>query len=187
MTDSHSTLQKLRVAGWTMVALLLLLPAAAMGLQVEGVAWGPEDFIIATILLVGTGLAIEALVRISDNTAYRLGAALGVLTTLFMIWSNLAVGIVGSENDPFNALYFLLIPLIGLGALIARLSARGMAKVMALAAVFPVGMAIAALLLGKHLQPMDSIVEVIGANALFVTLYGVSALLFSKAAKQREI
>lgn len=186
MTDSQSTLRKLRVAGWTTVGLLLVLPAAAMGLRVEGVDWSLEDFIVAAILLVGAGLAIEAMVRVSDNTAYRLGAGLAVLTTLFMIWSNLAVGIVGSENDPLNALYFLLIPIIGLGALVARLSASGMAKVMALAALFPVAMAIAALLLGKHLQPMDSIVEVVGANALFVTLYGVSALLFSKAARQRD-
>ncbi|NNC48222.1 MAG: hypothetical protein HKO13_07315 [Sphingomonas sp.] len=184
MTDSRSALSKLRIAGWAIVGLLLLLPVAAMRLQVDGVDWGTEDFIVAFVLLVGSGLLIEGLVRVSHNPAYRLGAALAVLTTLFMIWSNLAVGIVGSENDPFNSFYFLLLPLIALGALIVRLRARGMAAVMALAAIFPVGMAIAALALRKHLQPMGSVTEIVGVNSLFVLLYGLSALLFWKTARR---
>jgi hypothetical protein len=175
-------LKTFRIAGWALVGLLLLAPAVAMRFTSE-VQWSGGDFIAAAILLGGAGLAIEGLMRVSDKATYRVGAALGVLSLLFLVWANLAVGIVGSERDPFNHLYFLTVPLIGLGAPLVRLRPRGMTMVMALVAAVPAVLAIAALALGKQDQPMDSVREILLINGLFVTLFASSALCFRAAAR----
>ena len=127
----------LRIACWLLVAALVVAPAIAMRYTTE-VDWTASDFVFAIVLLGGTGLAIELLMRLRDNTVYRIAAALSALSTLFLIWSNLAVGIIGSENDPFNMLYFAIVPLIAFGAVVTRRQPRGMAVVLGIAAAVPV-------------------------------------------------
>ncbi len=83
-----------RVAGWGLAALVLLLPAAAMLVTGE-VAWGPGDFLAAAVLLGGTGLALEGVVRMTRPGTGRAIAALGVLAGLLLVWAELAVGIFG--------------------------------------------------------------------------------------------
>ena len=182
MADT-SGLKVLRIAGWVLVAIALLAPALAMQFTGE-VQWTAQDFIAAAVMLGGTGLAIEVLMRVSDNVSYRLGAALGAFSLLFLVWSNLAVGIVGSERDAFNQLYFLIVPLVAIGAALTKLRPRGMTIVMALAAAVPAVLAIAALMLGKQHQPQGSVAEIVLVNGLFVMLFAGSALFFGRAARR---
>lgn len=169
---------------WGILSLPIIGSAIAMQFEGSGVEWTPGDFMAATVLLGGAGLAVEGLMRVPGKAPYRLAAVLAVFGLLFLVWANLAVGIVGSENDPFNSLYFLAVPLVVLGAILARLKPRGMALTMAAAAAIPVLLAIAALLLGKQHQPLDSVREILVANGLFATIFTASALLFRQAAKR---
>ncbi|WP_260483183.1 hypothetical protein [Sphingomicrobium flavum] len=150
-----------------------------------GFGWSGFDFMLATLLLGGTGLVLDLLLRSRTNRDYRLASVIGFGGLLFLIWSNLAVGIVGSENDAFNQFYFLCLPVIAFGAMLARLKPGGMAKVMASAAAICGALMMAAFALGKHLQPKDSVAEVLIVNLMFVTLFATSAWFFRRSAIAR--
>jgi CHASE2 domain-containing sensor protein len=62
----------------------------------EEVDWDLFDFIIAAILLFGTGFIIEFVLRKVKTTQKRLLYCGIVLAVLFLVWAELAVGIFGS-------------------------------------------------------------------------------------------
>ncbi|MGH6785889.1 MAG: hypothetical protein ACREBO_03590 [Novosphingobium sp.] len=82
----------LRWALWGAIAALLALPAAAMQFTRE-VAWGPEDFIAAAMMLGLTGLALEATVRFVTTPLRRALTAGAIFASLLLVWAELAVGI----------------------------------------------------------------------------------------------
>jgi len=123
-----------RIAGWSIPALLLLLPLVAMRFTDE-VNWTASDFVFAAVLFGSVGLAFEFIVRTSSSLAYRFGAALAVIATFLTIWVNAAVGMIGSEDNPYNLL-FLGVPLVALAAaIIARFRPAGMAIAMVATAI----------------------------------------------------
>ena len=77
------------------VALLLLIPFLAMKFTGE-VNWTPIDFITAGVLLLGTGLAIELVLRNVKKLRYRLAICAAILLGLFIVWAELAVGLIGT-------------------------------------------------------------------------------------------
>ena len=78
----------------TLVAALLI-PLIAMQFTTE-VRWTTFDFIVAGVLLLGTGLLIEIVLRKTDRGALRILAILAVLAIFVLIWLELAVGIIGT-------------------------------------------------------------------------------------------
>lgn len=77
------------------VALLLLIPLIAMQFT-EEVNWKLGDFVAAAILLLGTGLMCELVMRKINKTAYRIAFCVAMLIVLVLIWLELAVGIFGT-------------------------------------------------------------------------------------------
>jgi peptidoglycan/LPS O-acetylase OafA/YrhL len=77
------------------VALLLLIPLIAMQFT-DGVNWSLFDFVIMGVLLLGTGLMCELVIRTVNNKDYRIGILAVILVALFLIWAELAVGIFGT-------------------------------------------------------------------------------------------
>lgn len=77
------------------VAVLLLIPLIAMQFSKE-VVWTASDFVIATVLLLGTGLAIEFVLRKVKTTRNRILLSGIILAALFLIWAELAVGVFGT-------------------------------------------------------------------------------------------
>jgi hypothetical protein len=78
------------------VAVLLLIPYGAMRFTDE-VNWTPIDFITAGVVLLGTGLACEFVLRIVKKARYRIVICAAILFMLFIIWAELAVGIIGTR------------------------------------------------------------------------------------------
>jgi hypothetical protein len=78
------------------VALLLLVPFFAMRFTGE-VNWSPFDFVVAGVLLLGTGLGCELVLRVVKKTQYRIAACAVILMVLFVIWAELAVGLIGTR------------------------------------------------------------------------------------------
>lgn len=76
-------------------AALLSVPFVAMSFTGE-VKWGLFDFIVAGVLLFGTGLVIEAALRMLPSLKLRLIAVAVILAGLFLVWAELAVGIFGT-------------------------------------------------------------------------------------------
>lgn len=68
--------------------------------------------------------------RFSGPTFYRLGLAVALFAGLFQIWINLAVGIVGDEDNPVNMGFFMVVATAGACAFTAWLRADGMARAM---------------------------------------------------------
>jgi len=118
-----------RILGWGGVALLLLLP------YVANAPWTASDYVFMGLLLGIIGLGVELTFHRFTSLASRLGAAIALLATFFLIWINAAVGIIGSEAEQANALFLLPIGTALLGSLLALFRPRGMAWAMALAAL----------------------------------------------------
>lgn len=74
---------------------ILLIPLVAMQFT-DKVNWGPFDFIIIGILLLGTGLAYEVLAKRTETASRRAVIAIVLAGILFLIWVELAVGIFGT-------------------------------------------------------------------------------------------
>ena len=77
------------------VVLLLLVPLIAMQFN-TGVDWSPFDFAIAAVLLLGTGLLCELVMRKVKKVKYRIAVCAALLLVLFLVWAELAVGIFGT-------------------------------------------------------------------------------------------
>jgi peptidoglycan/LPS O-acetylase OafA/YrhL len=77
------------------VAVLLLIPFVAMQFSNE-VSWSVFDFIVAGVLLLGTGLLCELVIRKVKTAERRIAIIVVILAALLLIWAELAVGVFGT-------------------------------------------------------------------------------------------
>jgi peptidoglycan/LPS O-acetylase OafA/YrhL len=78
------------------VAFILLIPFIAMQFTNE-VNWNLFDFIAAAVLLLGTGLLCEFVMRKVKKNTHRIIICFALLLVLLLIWVELAVGIFASS------------------------------------------------------------------------------------------
>lgn len=170
-----------RLFGWGIAVAILAAPFLAMQLNAEGVDWSPGDFVVMGIMLGTVGGILELAVRMSPNRYYRVGAALALLGTFLLVWANLAVGIVGSENNPNNQLFFVALLMGIAGVAGAKARAAGMVRAM-LTTAAAIVLAFVFAQFGARDEPMvKPLVEGVGTS-VFVALFLASASMFRKAA-----
>lgn len=165
--------------------ILLLIPLVAMQFSDE-VVWTLSDFVIAGLLLFGTGLSYKLITWKASKIAYRIAVGFALFTGLFLIWVNLAVGLIGSEDNPANLMYFGVIMVGVIGAFISDFRSRGLSLTMFAMALAQMLAAIIALLAGMHQLPDSSMTEIVGVNGFFIALFVLSALLFRHASKEES-
>jgi hypothetical protein len=175
----------LRIAGWGGAIVLLLLPLIAMQFTDE-VNWMPGDFSAAALLLGATGVAMEAVFRKSTNWTYRIAGGIAAGSGLLLVWAVLAVGIIGAESDPVNLLFAAVLAVLAGGAVIVRLEADGMARTLIAAAVVHAIIMGIALAVGYGAETGYELIEVLGANGVFILAFLLSAGLFRIAAKAQN-
>jgi hypothetical protein len=91
---------------------------------------------------------------------------------------NLAVGIIGNEENPANLMFFA-IPVVGMvGALIAHFESRGMARALVATAIAQALVAVIALIAGWGYTFI--------LTGFFILLWLTSAQLFRKAAQEQS-
>jgi len=166
--------------------LLLLVPLIAMQFTDE-VNWTLGDFFVAGVLLFGSGLTYELFTRKKTDVAYRAAVGVAVFTSLLLVWVNLAVGIIGSEDNPANMLFggVLLIGLIG--AAIAKLRPQGMSRTLSAMAFAQFLVPVAAVMIWPTTSwGAAGMSGVFVFNAFFALLFAVSGLLFRRASKDTE-
>jgi hypothetical protein len=170
-----------RFVGWGLAVAILAAPFIAMQLNAEGVDWSIGDFVVLGAMLGTVGGLLELAVRMSRNRYYRAGAGLALLGTFLLVWANLAVGIVGSENNANNQLFFVAL-LMGVAGIIgAKARAEGMARAM-LTTAGAIVLSFVFAQLGVRDEPMvKPLVEGVGTS-VFVVLFLGSAWMFRRAA-----
>lgn len=77
------------------VPFLLLIPFTAMQFTSQ-VDWSAFDFLVMGMLLLGTGLVIELVLRKVRKVEHRIILCAAMLIIFFLIWAELAVGIFGT-------------------------------------------------------------------------------------------
>jgi len=162
--------------------LLLLVPLVAMQVS-EEVNWSPADFLFAGVLLVATGLAFKLAAKRTNQIRYRAAFAVAIIAALLLVWLNLAVGLIGSEENPANLMYFGVLAVQIIGSLAARFQYRGMARAMFATALAQALVAVIALIFGMQHDSGSSVAGILILNGLFVALFGLSALLFRQRAR----
>ena len=163
-----------RMAGWSIAALLLLLPLVAMQFTAE-VNWTVGDFFFAGLMIGVVGLAFELAVRMSDSWAYRAGVGCALAASFMIVWAGGAVGMIGDEGNPYNLLFVGVIGLALVGAILTRFRARGLALTMVVAAV--AHLVVAAVGMASDLRGGVF-------SAMFAGLWLLAAALFHNAASE---
>jgi hypothetical protein len=173
---SASSTRTLRVAGWSLVAVMLAIPALAMQVSNE-VNWGPEDFLFAAILCASVGGLFELAARASANIAFRAAVFVAGATAFLTIWINMAVGIVGESGNPANLVYFATVAVGASTMATAWGDPRRLARAMRATAglQFLIGVV--------HL--VDGVQPAVIIDAFFTLTWFIAGALFARAAKQR--
>ncbi len=159
---------------WGGAVALLLLPVVAMQFTTE-VNWTGSDFVVMGVMLLTVCLAYEIAARIARSNAYMVAAGMAVGGAFLTIWANLAVGIIGSEDNPANEIFFWVIAVELAGALLVLFRARGMAWVMAITALAQLAVCLYAWMAGLG--------YVFVFTGVMCALWLASARLFREAAR----
>ncbi len=79
----------------TIATIILFIPFIAMQFTNE-VNWNFSDFVVAGLLLFGTGLLVELVLRKAKKLNYRIIAIIVIVIIFLLTWAELAVGIFGT-------------------------------------------------------------------------------------------
>ncbi len=169
-----------RVAMWGGAAALLLLPLVAMQLTSE-VNWDESDFIVMGAMLVAACGTFEMAARASGSIAYRVAAGIAVVATFLLIWINLAVGIIGSEDNPANLIYVGVIAIAVAGTIVARGKPNGMARAFTVTAAAQALVGLIALAMGLGADEPPGAAGILIMNGFFAALWLLAASLFWKS------
>ncbi len=170
----------LRIIGWSAAAVVLMLPLIFMQFTNE-VDWSFSDFVFAAIILGGIGLMFEFLIRRSGDDAYRTGVIVTLATMFLLIWSNAAVGFIGSGMNFANILYAALVVVPVAGGIITGFKAKGMFSTIIVTAIAQAFITLIVFASGMVGEDEQAAIPVI--NALFVALWIGAALLFREASR----
>ena len=120
----------------------------------------------------------------THRTAYRSAIGLAIAAALMLVWVSLGVGIIGKDGDPANLMYFGVLAVGIIGALVARLQPDGMARALVATALAQALVAAIALIARLGL-PWSGPAEILALNGFFIALFAGSAWLFRRAARGR--
>jgi len=115
---------------------------------------------------------------------YRLAVGVALAAALLLVWLSLGVGIIGADGDPANAMYFGVLAVGIVGALIARFRSAGMARALFATAVAQALVFLIALGAGLG-EPYSGPLELLCLNGFFIAMFLGSAWLFQQAARGR--
>jgi hypothetical protein len=117
------------------------------------------------------------------STTYRLAIAVALAAALILVWLSLGVGIIGKDGDPANLMYFGVLAVGLVGAIIARFQPGGMARALCATALAQASVAAIAVIARLGL-PWSGPAELLALNGFFIALFAGSAWLFRRAARE---
>jgi hypothetical protein len=137
--------------------------------------WGVGGFVRVYVLFFLTGMVMALVARRMGVWSYKAGVGLALVAGFALGWSNM-VHVADSEN-PANLVYYSVLAVGGVGAWLARLEARGLARTLfAMAAT----LALIAVMLPSGAPPYLARNMAI-LHGVFAALFTTSGLLFRHA------
>ena len=136
--------------------------------------------VMAGILLLLLGLLYLLVASRGRSGAYKWAVGVAVVASLLLVWGNLAVGFIGSEDNPVNLLYGAVLAVGFVGAVVAKLQPPGMARAMFATALAQFAVPFVALLI-KQPELNMGVLWVIVLNTVFAGLWVAAGLLFRRA------
>jgi hypothetical protein len=124
----------------------------------------------------------RSLLMKTGSSVYRFAVALALGAAVLLVWLSLGVGIIGADGDPANRMYFGVLAVGLVGALVARFQPAGMARALVATALAQALVAGIALVLGLG-APWSPPAELMILNGFFIVLFAGSAWLFRQAAR----
>ena len=173
-----------RIVIWGTAAFLLLLPLIAMQFTNE-MNWDETDFVVFGAMLFGACGVYELAARMTPNFAYRAAVGVAVVAAFILIWMNLAVGIIGSEDNPANLMYGGVLAVAITGAFLVRFRPHGMARVLVATAFAQALVGLIALVAGLGSTGENWPRVIVVLTSFFAALWLVSAWLFRRAAQEQ--
>jgi len=162
----------LRVA---LVALALLMVPLMASRIVDGWNWPARTFVVVYVLFFATGMVYALIARKMGSWAYKTAVGVALAAGFGLGWSNMVH--VADSGNPANLAYCSVLVVGCVGALLARLQARGLARTLfAMAAT----LALIAVFLPSGAGPYLARNMAIG-HGIFVLLFTIAALLFRHA------
>jgi hypothetical protein len=118
--------------------------------------------------------------RLQSNTAYQLAAGLALTAAFLIVWLNAAAGLIGIEDDdPANLLYVGVLAIGFVGAVLARLEPRKLARAAFATAAAQALVGAIALRLPNTASP----VQIVILHTVLVALFAGAGVLFRHAAR----
>lgn len=173
-----------RMAAWGAAAVLLLTPLVAMQFTPE-VNWTASDFVIMGVMLAVPLGIFELALRAGGGLAFRAGVAVTLGAAFLLVWINLAVGIIGSENNPANLMFLGVLALGIAGAFIADFRAAGLSRVLVVMAAAQTLAGVVALAARWGTEGANWPQVIVVMTAGFATLWLGAAWLFRRAARDQ--
>lgn len=115
---------------------------------------------------------------------YRYAVGVALAAASILAWLSLGVGVIGRDGDPANLMYFGVLAVGIIGAIVARFRPHGMARALFTMALAQALVAVIALIFGLGL-PWSPPAEILALNGFFVALFLGSAWLFRNAAREQ--
>ena len=169
-----------RLMVWAVVVALIVMIPLAMQFTNE-VQW--DEAVAYSVILLAAGGFYELWQWLKTRTrAYRVAFGIGLVGVLLLGWVSGAVGIIGSEDNPVNLMYWAVFAVGLIGSLISRFKPRGMARTLFATALVQVLVPVVALIISPEVSWGNvGVIGVFVVNSIFALLFVVSALLFLHA------
>jgi hypothetical protein len=116
-------------------------------------------------------------------TMYRSAMAVAFGAACLLVWLSLGVGIIGKDGDPANLMYFGVLAVGLVGAVVARFRPAGMSRALYATALAQALVGAVAIVMGLG-RPWSGPFELQLLNAFFVAAFVGSARLFDRAARR---
>ncbi|PJE51134.1 MAG: hypothetical protein COV29_02570 [Candidatus Yanofskybacteria bacterium CG10_big_fil_rev_8_21_14_0_10_36_16] len=168
---------------WAVVVALILIMLLAIQFQpfADEVQWNETVAFGVMFLIVGGAYELWQWLK-TRNKLYCFAFIMGFFGVFLLGWVSGAVGIIGSEDNSVNSMYWA-VPIVGfIGSLLSRFKSHGMAYTLFVVALIQFLVPVVALIISPEVSWGNAgVVGVFIVNFIFAAIFAVSGLLFRKA------
>lgn len=158
---------------------------AITGFSGESLSVGGATLWMMATLVIGTVIMFR--VTKTFPGIYRFAAMVAIGTAFLITWANGAVGIIGSEENRINLIYFVIILMGFLGATISNFETRGIAFSLFGMAFTQMMIAVLLILSANSIAPnmtFKLIIFFLALHGFFAGAYALSGFLFLYISKK---